>query len=119
MRIGSFVCAALAASLLSTAAMADNPKDPSMRDPAALARDREGTRQLNLTALRDVRAREARGELGWRPARTSAEYAAHSYDDRQASSDYARDRARYERDMAAWRRAVATCRAGDYSACDN
>jgi hypothetical protein len=34
-------------------------------------------------------------------------------------ADYSRSRARYERDMAAWRRAVAACRAGDYSACDD
>lgn len=121
MKIGSFVCVALSASLLPAAALADNPNDPSMRNPAALARDREGTRKLNLAALRDVRAREARGELGWRPApaRERADYADGSYDYRQASADYARDRARYERDMANWRRAVAACRAGDYSACDN
>lgn len=34
-------------------------------------------------------------------------------------SDYTRDRAQYDRNMAAWRRAVDACRAGDYSACDN
>lgn len=109
MKIRSFACAALAASLLPAVALADNPNDPSMRNPAARARDREGTRQLNLAALQDVRARQARGELGWRPGHASD----------SANSDYARERARYERDMAVWRRAVAACRAGDYSACDN
>lgn len=121
MKISPFVCAALAASLLPAAALADNPNDPSMRSAAARARDREDTRKLNLGALRDVREREARGELGWRPARAAdnAEYAANSADYRRNMANYDRDRARYEREMADWRRAVAACRAGDYAACDN
>jgi hypothetical protein len=111
MKISPFMCAALATALLPAAAFADDPKDPSMRNAEARARDRVETRRLNLAALQDVRGREARGELGWRPAQSN--------DYQSASADYARDRARYERQMAEWRRAVAACRAGDYSACDN
>ena len=121
MKISPSVCAALAASLLPAVALADNPNDPAMRDAAARARDREDTRKLNLGALRDVREREARGELGWRPARATdnAEYAANSANYRRGMANYARDHAQYEREMAAWRRAVAACRAGDYAACNN
>lgn len=116
MKIGPFLCAALIVSPLPAVALADNPNDPSMRSAAARARDREGTRQLNLAALQNVREREARGELGWRPARTSD---AESEQYRRAMADYGRDRVAYEREMANWRRAVTACRAGDYSACDN
>lgn len=118
MKISLFACVALAASLLPAVALADNPNDPAMRNAAARARDREDTRKLNLDALRDVREREARGELGWRPARAT-EYAANSANYRRGMANYARDHAQYEREMAAWRRAVAACRAGDYAACDN
>lgn len=120
MKISRLMCATLVASVLPATALADNPRDPSMRSAAARARDREGTRQLNLAALQNVREREARGELGWRPARTeNTEYAANTSDYQRARADYSRDRAQYERQMAQWRRAVAACRAGDYSACDN
>ncbi len=94
--------AALAAIFLSTAAAADDPNDPSMRDPRARARDRAIIRQLNLDELARVRARDARYAEG---RRTNV-------------SRYQSDRAQYERDMAPWRQAVDRCRAGDYRYCD-
>lgn len=64
--------------------------------------DRLRTEQLN----RDAGAAAAR-----RDQRSKA------FHDR-ARSDYAAARKRYEQAMADWRRRVAACRAGDYSACD-
>lgn len=122
MRIGSLLCAAVAAAMLPTAVLADDPHDPAMRNAAARERDRQIIRELNRKELAMVRERDARYAEGWRAARENGGYAsdyADSLDDhRRAVDDYARSRARYERDMAAWRRAVAACRAGDYSACD-
>lgn len=97
---------ALAGMTAATSAYADDPYDPTMRSPAARARDKAIIRSLNLKELARVRERDAR-------------YAAEARASRNAMDAYAADRARYERDMAAWRRAVAACRAGDYSACDN
>ena len=124
MRINPFVCAALVAALTPAAALADDPHDPAMRTAAARARDHEIIRQLNLQELAMVRERDARYAPGWRATRADrgagadADYAARTRDHERALDDYARNRARYERDMAQWRRAVAACRAGDYSACD-
>jgi hypothetical protein len=112
MKIGRLMGVALAASLLPAVAFADDPKDPSMRSPAARARDSAATRQLNLGELARVRAREARGELGWHYASSTDNFS-------RANTDYARDRAQYEREMKQWRRSVAACRAGEYSACEN
>ena len=88
--------------------MADDRNDPTMRSSAARARDKEITRNLNNQALTQARARNARDAEGWRAYKAKP----------AADAAYARERAQYERDMAAWRRAVAACRAGDYSACD-
>jgi hypothetical protein len=116
MKVSPFICAAIAAAMMPAVALADDPHDPTMRSPAARARDRAMTRQLNLDEMARVRQRDARN--GWRAARAGRNYAA---DDEYAarSRDYVHDRQQYERDMADWRRAVAACRAGDYSACDN
>ena len=108
MKINSFVCAAVVAALMPAAAMADDRNDPTMRSSAARARDKEITRNLNNQALTQARARNARDAEGWRAYKAKP----------AADAAYARERAQYERDMAAWRRAVAACRAGDYSACD-
>jgi hypothetical protein len=122
MRVHLFACAALAAAMMPAVALADDPNDPAMRSATARARDRETIRQLNLQELAMVRERDAGYAEGWRAYRADrgddAEYRQRSRDHESAVSDYARERARYERDMARWRRAVAACRAGDYSACD-
>jgi hypothetical protein len=108
MRVHALVCAAIVAAMMPAAALADDPRDPTMRTAAARAKDREIIRQLNLQELARVRARDARYAEGWRAARGNDE----------AAEGYARDRAQYERAMREWRRAVAACRAGDYAACD-
>lgn len=116
--------AALAAILLPGTALADDPRDPTMRDPAARARDKAIIRKLNQDELARVRARDAKYAEGWRAYRErngdggAAEYSGRQSDYDRANRNYARDRAAYERDMARWRAAVAACRAGDYSACD-
>lgn len=65
--------------------------------------DRLRTEQLN---------RDAEGAAARRDQRTKAVH------DR-ARADYDSARKRYEQEMAAWRQRVASCRAGDYSACDD
>lgn len=121
MRAHVLACAALVAAMMPAMALADDPDDPAMRSAAARARDRETIRQLNLRELAMVRERDARYAEGWRTYRADrgddAGYAERSREG--ATSDYARKRAQYERDMARWRRAVAACRAGDYDACAN
>jgi len=124
MRVHRFICAGLVAALLPAAALADDPHDRSMRDPAARAADRAEVRRLNLNESAMVRERDARYAAESRGSRRSValaddDYADSVQDHRQAMRSYARDRARYEGRMAEWRRAVAACQAGDYSACDN
>jgi predicted acylesterase/phospholipase RssA len=117
MRVAIFLCVAAAAATMPVAVHADDPNDPTMRSAAARARDKAIIRQLNLDELARVRKRDAGYAEGWRAAREGN--AARSQDHQRAMADYARKRDQYERDMAAWRRAVAACRAGDYSACDD
>ncbi|WP_088310597.1 hypothetical protein [Novosphingobium sp. B 225] len=93
---------ALCCVLAQAPARADDPHDPTMRSPAARARDRAIIRQLNLRELAKVRARDAR----WARENTQ----------RRTEHDAAMER--YHRDMARWRQAVARCRAGEYRYCD-
>lgn len=105
-------------------AFADDPRDPTMRSAEARARDRAMIRQLNLEEAARVRKRDARNARIWSASRggksalAGDEYAARSLDHERAMANYTRSRAQYEQEMAAWSRAVAACRAGDYSACD-
>ena len=122
-RLYSFICGALVATM-PTAGWADDPIDPAMRSAEARARDREMTRQLNLDELEKVRQRDARFPKGTHAARSresdaaNAEYAERSRAYESAMARYADNRARYEDKKQSWRRAVAACRAGDYSSCD-
>lgn len=117
-KVHALICAAFIAAMPSIA-WADDPNDPTMRNAEARARDRELTRQLNLEEMARVRQRDARAAQVARTTRAGdAEYSARRRDYDRAIASHARDRAQYEREMAAWRRAVAACRAGDYSACD-
>jgi len=111
-----FACAIIVAAMMPAAALASETHDPDMRDPSARARDKEAIRQLNLHELAMVRERDARYAQGWHTP--SAERGHAHYNQRDVDT-YARDRAQYEREMAAWRRAVQACRGGDYSACGN
>ncbi|RZJ99466.1 MAG: hypothetical protein EOO76_15345 [Novosphingobium sp.] len=125
MKFGWLICAPLLAAVVPAAVLADDPKDPAMRGSAARQRDREIIRQLNLQQLAHVRERDARYAEGWRAWRGSEDhadaasnYSAQSRAHERDRADYAEERARYDRQVAAWRRAVQACRAGDYSACD-
>jgi len=105
-KISSFVCAsALGATLLSTAASADDPNDPAMKNAAARARDSAETRRLNQAQLAYVSERDARTAQAKRETQGANDKA------------YADARADYERKMAAWRRAVAACNAGQREYC--
>lgn len=105
--LGLFVGAlALGAVAVPGAAWADDPNDRSMRSAAARARDRAIIRGLNQDQLAYVRKRDADRMAAFRGA--------------QARRDgrYAEARADYARKMAAWRHAVAACRAGRVEYCD-
>lgn len=92
-------------------ALADDPNDPSMRNPANRAKDKAIIRRLNLEQLAHVQKRDAEYAKGWKVWR--------DYKDRQGGADsYAAAQARHEREMAAWRRAVSLCEAGRYEYCD-
>ncbi|WP_310533275.1 hypothetical protein [Novosphingobium sp.] len=99
-------------------ARADDPNDPSMRNPANRARDKAIIRDLNLGQLAYVEKRDAEYAEGWKAWR---EYKRRGQNGRlgaDGAEDYASARARYQRDMAAWRRAVSLCEAGRYEYCD-
>ena len=94
-----------------------------MRTAAARARDHAIIRGLNQRELAYVRQRDARYAEGWRAYRSrgadAGDFTSRRSDYERANERYAEDRSQYQRQMAAWRRAVAACRAGDYSACDH
>lgn len=92
---------ALGCAVVSSAAYADDPRDPAMRSAAARARDKAIIRQLNLDQAAYVKARDARQAKGW------AAYKA-----------YPAQQAAYERKMAEWRRAVRMCESGHHEYCD-
>ena len=95
----------LGAVLLPTAALADDPRDPSMRSAAARARDRAIIKRMNQDQLAHVRARDARRMASFRAAQS------------RRDTNYAEARADYDRKMAAWRRTVAACNAGQWEYC--
>jgi hypothetical protein len=126
MRVNLFAVAAVVAAMMPAAAMADEPRDPATRSAIDRSHDHETIRQLNLHELAMVRQRDAQYAEGWRATRgnthsadANPEYRAHFRDHERAMADYARSRARYEQEMAEWRRAVVDCRKGNYSACAN
>ena len=75
-----------------------------MLSAQARARDKAIIKRLNQEQFAHVRQRDARYADGWRTYREGPRVGA----GRQAQ---------YERDMAAWRRAVAKCRAGYHAYC--
>ena len=105
MKTGLFACAlALGIALAPVAASADDPRDPSMRSAEARARDQAIIKRLNQEQLATVQNRDAQYAGGWRAYRDGPRV-------------NAARQAQYEREMAAWRRAVARCRAGDREFC--
>lgn len=106
--LGSLTCALImSAALLPAAAHADDPNDVSMRSPAARARDRAIIRRMNQDQLAYVRKRDAGRMQAFHDARAGRD------------ARYADARADYQRKMAAWRHAVAACKAGRWEYCDN
>lgn len=95
---------ALGMALVPVAASADDPRDPSMRSAEARARDAAIIRRLNQEQLAYVQNRDAQYAQGWRAYREGPRVAPARH-------------AQYEREMAAWRRAVARCNAGYYDYC--
>lgn len=91
---------ALGCVTMSSAAWADDPRDPAMRSAEARARDKAIIRQLNLDQAAYVRERDRRYAKGW-----------------QAYRDYPAQKAAYERKMAEWRRAVRMCESGHHQYC--
>ena len=105
MKTSLLACAlALGIALVPTAASADDPRDPSMRSAEARARDKAIIKRLNQEQLAYVQRSDAQHAEGWRAYR-------------QGPQVNAGRQAQYQRDMAAWRRAVAKCRAGDREFC--
>jgi hypothetical protein len=106
-KFGLFTYAlAMSAALWPAAALADDPRDPTMRSAAARARDSAEIKRLNQGQLAYVRERDAKSMQAYREAQGARNGA------------YADARAEYERKMAAWRRAVAACNAGNRDYCD-
>jgi len=122
MKISPLLCGAIVAAMAPAAALADEPRDPAMRNAAARARDSAATRELN----RQENSRVLKRGVTWRVVRggrsdeaDDGDYAAAARDHERDMAEYRRNRAQYEREMAGWRRAVAACEAGDDAACDN
>lgn len=98
---------AAGAALLPAAVLADDPRDPTMRNAAAYAHDHALVKHMNQAQLAYVRQRDVRDRR--------------SHDESQSESDraYAEARADYARSMASWRRAVAACNGGHWEYCAN
>lgn len=100
----SRIDACMKSALASLALMAASPL--LAQEDEAHRIDRLQTAEANRQMAAQVQARDrayARGNARVAP---------------RAQADYAAAQRRYERDMAIWRRRVAACQAGDYSACD-
>lgn len=108
MKTGLLGCVlALGAALLPAAALADDPRDTTMRSAAARARDRAIIKRMNQQQLAYVRRRDAKQMQAYRDTQRG-------HDDA-----YADARADYAQRMRAWRHAVAACNAGRWEYCDN
>lgn len=97
---------ALGLAAVPSPVLADDPKDPAMRDASARARDAAIIKRLNEEQLKYVRERDARYAEGWRAYR-------------DAPRENARRQAEHEREMAAWRHAVKMCQNGRHEYCAN
>ena len=105
---GFFVYAlAMGVTLLPAAALADDPRDPTMKTAAARARDSAETKRLNQGQLAYVQQRDAKILRNYREAQG------------EHNGAYADAQAEYSRKMAAWRRAVSACNAGQWEYCDH
>ena len=105
-------CAIALSAAVPGAALADDPSDPAMRNADARARDAAIIKRLNQQQLAQVRQRDAGYAEGWRAWRVGG-----GMREADARAENARRGAAYEREMAAWRRAVAACEAGRREYC--
>lgn len=116
MKISLLLYGVVVAAAIPAAALADDPRDPAMRNAAARARDAAQTRELNRQENDRV---VKRGVRWWTVRRDGTrvpgkgDYAAAVRDYERQMADYDRGRARYEQDMGDER----ACRAGDDDAC--
>jgi hypothetical protein len=107
---------ALAVAAVAGSALADDPRDRSM-NLAAIARDRETIRRMNLDQLdyvqhRDAQyAQEAQGyTAAWRDTRAArSDYAQRQDAYARELQRYREDRRRYDEAMTQWRQDVASC----------
>lgn len=90
---------ALAVVAVSGPALADDPKDPLLsKSAAARAKDKAIIRQLNINEMNRVRAQDAQYAKGWQEYR---EHPARQTEYKAALAQYDRERAAYEKKMAA------------------
>jgi len=115
MKVSLLICGTVVVATMPVAALADDPHDPAMRNAAARARDSAKTRELN----RQENDRVVKTGVRWWTVRPDGSKVAGGGNYAAAMRDNERERARYEQEMADWRRAVAACRAGDRAACDD
>jgi hypothetical protein len=109
---------ALLAMALSSPALASDPPDAVTSDDIAHVRDHQRTQELNRREQARVRERDAGYAQGWAAVHAAGDANARNRAYDHQLTNYAHDRARYEQQLAEWRRAVAACQAGDYSACN-
>ena len=114
---GARLCAAFLAATLPHVALADDPRDPAMKNRAAREADAAEIRRLNRAQAAFVQQRDAHYASGWQAYREAQD----GRHERRASEDDARAyreaRRDYESAMAEWRRDVEACRAGYYERC--
>lgn len=113
-RVTGWLAPIALATICSTSALADDPRDKAMT-PEAIARDSETIRKMNQDQLDYVKRRDAKQAEQWGAYKQAQRDASQYERDRAA---YEAERERYEVRMARWRADVAACRAGDYSRCD-
>lgn len=114
---GARLCAVFLAATLPQVALADDPRDPAMRNRAAREADAAEIRRLNRAQAAYVQQRDAHYAAGWQDYREAqaSRYERRANDaDERAYREASRD---YENAMAEWRRDVQACRSGYYERC--
>jgi len=120
-KVAFALAAAGVAASSFTPAMADDPRDPTMRSRAARDADAAEIRRLNREQSAYVQKRDAEYAKGWTAYRErygDRRETARDDDRGREDRNYASARADYASAMADWRRAVSDCRRGYYEACD-
>jgi len=114
---GARLCAVILAASLPHVTLADDPRDPAMKNRAAREADAAEIRRLNRAQAAFVQQRDAHYAAGWQQYREAqgarSERRASDADERA----YREARRDYETAMADWRRDVQACRSGYYERC--